>query len=31
MDKWRTPKSIEILEPRHFGFDLDYVPLEKIP
>lgn len=24
----RTPKAIEMLGPRHFGFDQDYVPLE---
>jgi len=27
---WRTPKGIEVLGPRHFGFDLDYVPLEDL-
>lgn len=27
---WRTPKGIEVLGPRHFGFDLDYVPIEQI-
>jgi DUF917 family protein len=26
---YRTPKGIELLGPRHFGFDFDYVPLEK--
>ena len=26
---WRTPKGIEVLGPRHFGFDLDFVPLEQ--
>jgi DUF917 family protein len=25
----RTEKGIELLGPRHFGFDLDYVPIEK--
>jgi DUF917 family protein len=25
---WRIPRGIEILGPRHFGFDLDYVPIE---
>ena len=25
---WRTPKGIETLGPRHFGFDFEYVPLE---
>jgi DUF917 family protein len=28
--KWRTPKGIEVLGPRVFGFDLDYVPLENL-
>lgn len=27
---WRTPKGLEVLGPRHFGFDLDYVPVEKL-
>ena len=27
---WHTPKGIEVGGPRHFGFDLDYVPLEEI-
>lgn len=27
---WRTPKGIELFSPRHFGFDLDYVPIEQI-
>lgn len=30
IDKWRTSKGIEIFGPRHFGFDLDFVPIEKI-
>jgi DUF917 family protein len=25
----RTPRGIELLGPRHFGFDFDYVPMEK--
>jgi DUF917 family protein len=25
----RTKKGIQSLEPRHFGFDIDYVPIEK--
>lgn len=25
---WHTPAGIALLGPRHFGFDLDYVPLE---
>ncbi len=27
---WRTPRGIDVLGPRHFGFDLDYVPIEQI-
>jgi DUF917 family protein len=27
---WRTPRGIEIFGPRHFGFDLDYVPIEEM-
>jgi uncharacterized protein len=27
---WRTRKAIEMLGPRHFGFDEDYVPIEKL-
>ena len=27
---WRTSKAIEMLGPRHFGFDEDYVPIEKL-
>jgi DUF917 family protein len=30
VEKWRTKKGIEILGPRHFGFDVDYIPLEKV-
>ena len=30
IDRWRTRKGIEILGPRHFGFDQDYVPMEKL-
>jgi DUF917 family protein len=26
---WRTPQGIELFGPRHFGFDLDFVPLEQ--
>ncbi len=28
--RWRVPEGIEILGPRHFGFDFDYVPLEEL-
>ena len=27
---WRTEKAIEAIGPRHFGFDLDYVPIEQL-
>lgn len=27
---WRTPKGLEIFSPRHFGFDLDFTPIEDI-
>jgi len=27
---WRTEKGAELFGPRHFGYDFDYVPLEKI-
>lgn len=27
---WRTPKAAEMLGPRHFGFDHDYVPIEQL-
>jgi len=27
---WRTPKGLEILGPRHFGFDVDYKPVEEV-
>jgi len=29
-DIWRTPKGIELFGPRHFGFEFDYVPIEKL-
>jgi hypothetical protein len=25
---WHTPAGLALLGPRHFGFDLDYVPLD---
>ncbi len=28
--QWRTKEGIELLGPRHFGFDFDYVPLEEL-
>lgn len=27
---WRSEKGIEVLGPRHFGFDFDYVPIEEL-
>jgi len=27
---WRTPRAIEMLGPRHFGFDEDYKPIESL-
>jgi len=27
--KWRTPAGIDLAGPRHFGYDIDYVPLEE--
>ena len=26
---WHTPAGLQLLGPRHFGFDFDYVPLDK--
>lgn len=28
-EKFRTPKGLAVLSPRYFGFDLDYIPIEK--
>jgi DUF917 family protein len=27
---WRTPKGLEIFGPRHFGYELEYTPIEQI-
>ena len=27
---WRTPAGLALFGPRHFGFDLDYVPVETL-
>ena len=27
--KWRTPKGLELVGPRYFGYDVDYVPIEE--
>lgn len=29
-DLWRTAKGIEIFSPKHFGYDIEYTPLEKL-
>jgi DUF917 family protein len=29
--QWRTPAGVATLGPRHFGFDLDFVPFEERP
>lgn len=28
-DKWRTPKGLELVGPRYFGYEIDYVPVEE--
>lgn len=28
-EKWRTPAGIDLGGPRHFGYDIDYVPVEQ--
>ncbi len=28
-EKWRTPKGIEVVGPRYFKYDIDYVPIEE--
>jgi DUF917 family protein len=28
-EQFRTPKGLEVLGPRHFGFDIEYMPIEK--
>jgi DUF917 family protein len=27
--QWRTDKGVATLGPRHFGFDIDFVPVER--
>lgn len=29
-DQWRTEKGVELMGPRHFGFDFDFVPIEEL-
>jgi DUF917 family protein len=28
--QWRSEKGIELMGPRHFGFDFDYIPIEEL-
>jgi len=28
-NKWRTPEALEVVGPRYFGYDIDYVPIEE--
>jgi len=28
-DFWRTERGLKIYNPKHFGFDIEYVPIEK--
>jgi len=28
--RWRTPKGLELVGPRYFGYDVDYVPVEQL-
>ena len=30
-DFYRQPDALKAVSPRHFGFDLDYIPLERLP
>jgi len=29
-DQWRTPAGVALGGPRHFGYDIDYVPIERL-
>lgn len=29
-DHWRTERGLRIYNPKHFGFDIDYVPIEEV-
>ena len=29
-EKWRTDRGVELMGPRHFGFDFEFVPLEEL-
>lgn len=28
--QWRSEKGVELMGPRHFGFDFDYIPIEEL-
>jgi len=28
-EKWRTPEGLEVVGPRYFGYEFDYIPLEE--
>ncbi len=28
-EKWRTPKGLEVVGPKYFGYDIEYVPIER--
>lgn len=28
--QWRSPKGVELIGPRHFGFDFDFIPIEEL-
>jgi DUF917 family protein len=28
--QWRSPKGVELMGPRHFGFDFDWTPIEEL-
>jgi DUF917 family protein len=28
-EKWRTPEALEVVGPRYFGYDIDYIPIEE--
>ncbi len=29
-EQWRSKKGVELIGPRHFGFDFDFIPIEKL-
>jgi len=29
-DRYDSPRGLEVLGPRHFGFDLDFTPIETL-